>query len=156
MNAAQLHLLTVHLPVFGVLAALVLMSLALLRGSEGLVRTSLGFVVCGAALGAPAYFSGPDAMEVLGSFAQVDEHLVEQHAILARGAFFASLIVAAIGLKLWIDSRHAATGRGARVGMLCAMLVIAWLMAWTAHLGGAIRHPELQDPSWWWFPDLPR
>lgn len=156
MNAAQLHLLTVHLPVFGMFAGLVLMSLALVRGSEGLVRTALGFVVCGTVLGAPAYFSGPGAMEVAEGFVALDEHLVEQHAIVARGAFFASVILAAVGLKVWLDSRRGATGAGVRVGLLLAMLVIAWLMAWTAHLGGVIRHAEIREPSWWWFPDLPR
>ena len=92
MNGAQLHLLTVHLPVVGMLAALVLMALALVRSSEVLVRTSLGFVVFGTLFAAPAYFSGPHAMEVAQEFASIDEHLVEQHAIAAKAAFFASVL----------------------------------------------------------------
>ena len=158
MNGAQLHLLTVHLPVVGMLAALVLMALALVRSSEVLVRTSLGFVVFGTLFAAPAYFSGPHAMEVAQEFASIDEHLVEQHAIAAKAAFFASVLLAAIGVKVWWDSTgaEAGTGKGARLGLLCAMLAIAWLMAWTAHLGGIIRHPEIREPAWLLFPELPR
>ena len=156
MNGAQLHLLTVHLPVVGMLAALVLMTVALVRDSETMVRTAIGFVVFGTVLGAPAYFSGPEAMEVAKGFASIDEHLVEQHAILAKAAFFASVVLAAIAIKVWWDARGAQTGKGTRIGLLCATLVIAWLMAWTAHLGGIIRHPEIREPHWVVFPELPR
>jgi len=156
MNGAQLHLLTVHLPVVGMFAALVLMTLAIVRGSEAMVRTALGFVIFGTLFAAPAYFSGPAAMKVLKGFTAVDEHLIEQHAILARGAFYAAVLLAAIGLKIWLSSTSSTTSRGVRVGLLCAILAIAWLMAWTAHLGGIIRHPEIREPSLWLFPDLPR
>lgn len=156
MNGAQLHLVTVHVPVVGMFAAMVLMALALLRDSEGLVRTALGFVVFGTLVGAPAYFSGPEAKEVAEGFASLDDHLVEQHAILAKAAFFASVLLTAIGGKTWWDSlRGSETGKGARVGLFVAMLVIAWLMAWTAHLGGLIRHPEIREPAWFFFPELP-
>lgn len=156
MNGAQLHLLTVHLPVVGILAALILMAVALVRDSEAMVRTAIGFVVFGTVLAAPAYFSGPDALAVVRRFTEIDEHLVEQHAIVAKAAFFASVVVAAIGVKIWRDSIAAATGKGVRIGLLCALLAIAWLMAWTAHLGGVIRHPEIREPSTWVFPELPR
>ena len=156
MNGAQLHLLTVHLPVFSTLAALVLMAVAMIRKSDGLVRTAIAFIVCGTVLGAPAYFSGPYAMEVAQGFTSIDEHLVEQHAIVAKGAFFASVVLAAISIKVFWDSLDAETGKGTRIGLLCALLAIAWLMAWTAHLGGIIRHPEIREPHWWLFPELPR
>lgn len=156
MNAAQLHLVTVHLPVVGTLAALVLMTLALVRDSEVMARTAIGFVVVGTVLAAPAYFSGPDAMEVARRFAPIDDHLVEQHAILAKAAFFASVVVAAIALKVGLESIRSGTGKGARIGLLCATLLIAWLMAWTAHLGGLVRHPEIREPAWPIFPELPR
>ncbi len=156
MNGAQLHLLTVHLPVVGMLAGLLLMSLALLRDSESLTRTAIGFVVFGTLFAAPAYFSGPEAMEVANRFAEIDEHLVEQHAIAAKASFFASVVLASIAIKVWWESTRMKTGKGTRVVLLCAMLVIAWLMAWTAHLGGIIRHPEIREPAWLLFPELPR
>ena len=156
MNAAQLHLLTVHLPVVAMLASLVLMAIALLRDADGLARTSIGIAAFGTLFAAPAYFSGPDAMEVAKQFTEIDEHLVEQHAILAKAAFFASVLFAAIAIKVWWDATGGQIGKGARIGMLCALLVIAWLMAWTAHLGGLIRHPEIAEPHWFVFPELPR
>ena len=100
MNGAQLHLLTVHLPVVGMLAALILMTVALVRDSDGMARTAIGFVVFGTLLAAPAYFSGPHAMEVAQGFASIDEHLVEQHAIAAKAAFFASVLLAAIAERV--------------------------------------------------------
>ena len=156
MNAAQLHLTTVHLPVVGMLAALALMTLAVVRDSESLVRTSIGFLVIGAVLGAPGYFSGPDAFEVLKGFTEIDEHFVEQHAIAAKAAFFASVLLAAIALKVGLESRYSRTGMAVRFGLLGGMFAIAWIMAWTAHLGGLIRHPEIQEPAWLLFPELPR
>ncbi|MCR9247505.1 MAG: hypothetical protein NXI31_20935 [bacterium] len=156
MNGAQLHLLVVHLPVVGMLAALTLMTLALVRDSEAMTRTAIGFVVFGALLGAPGYFSGPYAMAVAKGFTELDEHLVEQHAIAAKAAFFASALLAAIAVKIWWDATDTGTGKATRVGLWCAMLAITWLMAWTAHLGGIIRHPEIREPVWWVFPELPR
>ena len=156
MNGAQLHLLMVHLPVVGMLAALALMTVAVMRRSEAMVRTAIAFAVIGTVFAAPAYFSGPSAMEVARSFAPIDEHLVEQHAIAAKAAFFASVLLAAIAVKVWWDSTDRETGTVTRIGLLAGLLVIAWLMAWTAHLGGLIRHPEIREPTWWVFPELPR
>ncbi|MEM8886078.1 MAG: hypothetical protein AAGD14_18580 [Planctomycetota bacterium] len=156
MNAAQLHLLTVHLPVVGTLAALILMIVALIRDSETLVRTAIGFIVVGTLCAVPAYLSGADALVVVERFTSIDDHLVEQHALVARAAYFASILLAAISLKVWLDSFHAGTSKGTRIGLLCGMLAIAWLMAWSAHLGGFLRHPEIREPGWLLFPELPR
>ena len=157
MNGAQLHLTVVHLPVVGVLAALVLLLVAVLRDSESLVRVALGFLVIGTVCAVPAYFSGPEANEVAESFATIDPHLVEQHALIGRAAFFAAGILAAVALKIWWDSMsESPTNKGTRLGLLLATFLIAWLMAWTAHLGGLIRHPEIRDPQWLLFPELPR
>ena len=157
MNGAQLHLITVHLPVVGTLAAVALLLLAIARNSESLVRVALGFLVFGALCAAAAYFSGPYAHEVTQDHASLDEHLVEQHALVARAAFFALVILGAISIKIWWDStRISETKKGARLGLLAATLAIAWLMAWTAHLGGVIRHPEIREPAWVLFPELPR
>ena len=156
MNGAQLHLLVVHLPVVGILAATVMMTLALIRNSEFMARTAIGLVVFGALLAAPAYFSGPYANDVVKRFTPIDDHLVEQHALIAKAAFFATVLLAAIAIKIWCDARGGETGKGTRIGLLCAMLVIAWLMAWAAHLGGIIRHPEIREPAWLLFPELPR
>ena len=41
-----------------------------------------------------------------------------------------------------------------RWALLVAALLLAWLLAWTAHQGGLIRHPELRALSSPLFPNL--
>lgn len=163
MNAAQWHLTLVHVPVIGLLCALVIYAVAFCSKNELLDRLGHAFVVVCALLTVAAYYTGPSALSVLDEFVAaqggtpIERQLVEQHAAIGKASFTAIIILGAVAAQAWIryfqDSRP---GKVLRVVLLVCALGCAYLMAWTSHLGGLIRHPEIREPQMILFPELPR
>lgn len=154
MSAAQLHLLAVHLPVLACPAAGVLLALARLTRNETLFQTGCGFLVLGALAGAAAYFSGPAAYASLALPAGPERDLAEAHGALGKGAFMGLVLgglAALLALLQYPQGERPAPWL--RWTLLAAALVLTWLLAWTAHQGGLIRHPELRELT---LPLLPR
>jgi len=147
MNAAQIHLMTAHLPVIGLPFAAVLLTVGLVRKSETLWRAGASALLATAALTAIPYFSGPPAYEFVGERYSVAKEPVERHAVVAR-AFSLGLVV--LGCAAVADLLRGLGGdppsRWLRIAILAGAAVIAYGFAWSAHLGGLVRHPELADP----------
>lgn len=144
MSAAHLHLLLNHIPVIGTVIALFLLGYAALRRDEGLVRVCLGlFAVLGVAAVA-AFLTGEPAEEAVEGLAGVSEAVVERHeeaALLATVALGGLGLLAAAALA-WFRRRPLPAWTSAV--FLVLALVPAVAMAWTANLGGEIRHPEIR------------
>lgn len=155
MSAAQLHLMAVHLPVLACPAALVLLALARLTRNETLFHAGAAFLVFAALSAALAYFSGPAAYESLALPAGPERELAEAHGALGKGAFMGTVLG---GLAALLALLQIAQGERAapwlRWTLLAAALVLTWLLAWTAHQGGLIRHPELRELTLPLFPRL--
>jgi len=145
MNAAQLHLMTVHVPVLGAGLAAVLLAVGVWRRNLLVEQLALfGLVV--SALGAvTAYLSGPGAYEILDAGYVVDKALIEHHAVLGKAAFvgMAVLGVAAVTALLQ-HAQGEAPPRALNFVLVGGGLCLGWLLAWTAHEGGSIRHPEIR------------
>jgi uncharacterized membrane protein len=148
MNAAHWHLTLNHIPVVGSGFALALLGWAILRGSEELKRVGLVAVVLVAVLTVPAYFTGSPAfvaaMEVLEATPADEDPLVEKHESAAGIAFTSAALagVSALAVLIWGRGGKPLPGRVVlAVFALSAATVL--LMARTANLGGAIRHPEI-------------
>ncbi|MBM4117676.1 hypothetical protein FJ251_07995 [bacterium] len=155
MNSAQLHLLAVHLPVLACPAATLLLLLARVLRNETLFHTGCAFLVFGALSAAAAYFSGPGAYASLALPAGPERALAEAHGALGKGAFMGMVLGGLAALLALLQ-----VGQGERVSpwlrwsLLVAALVLSWLLAWTAHQGGLIRHDELRALSLPLFPRL--
>ena len=146
MNGAQLHLVLNHVPVLGALGAALLLLWALLAGSRDLARAGFAGLLVGALFSAGAYFSGEEAEEVVEDYAGVHEQTIEDHEEAAELAFILGLIAAVPGLAgLWLERSHQTPRRVHLFLGLAFALVVFGDMAYTAHLGGLIRHPELEN-----------
>lgn len=155
MSAVQLHLLVVHLPVLACPAALVFIALARLTRNETFFQTGAAFLVFGALSAAAAYFSGPAAYESLALPAGTERDLAEAHGALAKGAFMGLVLVGLAALLALLQyPQGERPAPWLRWVLLAAALLLTWLLAWTAHQGGLIRHPELRDLSLPLFPRL--
>ncbi|MCB1327838.1 MAG: hypothetical protein H7A21_13930 [Spirochaetales bacterium] len=146
MNGAQLHLVLNHVPVLGALGAALLLLWALLAGSRDLARAGFAGLLVVALFSAGAYFSGEEAEEVVEDYPAVQEQVIEAHEEAAELAFILGLFAAVPGLAgLWLERSHLAPRRvHLFLGLGFALLVFGD-MAYTAHLGGLIRHPELEN-----------
>lgn len=145
MNWVHIHLLLNHVPVLATLFGLVLLAVAVVKNSEELKRVSFAVFVITAIVALPVYFTGEPAEEAVEHLPGVSESLIERHEEAAQLAFIAVEIlgiVALVGLALF---RHAqSTPHRFSIASLGLAIVTGGMMAWTANLGGQIRHSEIR------------
>jgi len=145
INPAHLHLALNHLPVLGVLFGTVLLALALWRRNDTLQRTSLVVLLLTGLAAGGVYLTGEPAEGVIEKAAGVSDTQIERHEDAAAVATTGAALLGLAALVLLWRSRR--TGRMS-APFLTATFVLGVLttgaMAWTANLGGQIRHPELR------------
>ena len=145
MNGAQTHLAFNHLPVIGMPLAALLLAFAMRRKSRELLAASFAAMVL-ISLGTFVAFKagGPAAHLIINipgiSRAQIHAHAEAGETLMSGTAVVGGLAVAG----LWL-LRAGATPPAAISALVLAgaVLVSAW-SGWTAHLGGLIRHPEIE------------
>jgi uncharacterized membrane protein len=143
MNWPHLHLIINHFPVIGFLFGLLFVAYAMLRKSEELKKTSLGFLVLVALITVPVYFTGDQAGDIMERLPDVSKSFVEQHEEAASVALTGAVILglAAFG-GLFFFRRAATMPSWFMVLTLILTFVVNGLVGLTANLGGQIRHPE--------------
>jgi uncharacterized membrane protein len=144
INPAHLHLVLNHFPVLGVLFGTLLLAVGLWRRNDTIRRTSLVvLLLTGVAAGA-VYLTGEPAEELIQDTAGVSESRIERHedaaAVATTGA--ALLGVAALVL-LWRSRRTGSMPSTLLLATFGLAVLTTVLMAWTANLGGKIRHSEI-------------
>ncbi len=146
MNATHLHLVLNHIPVLGDVFGLGLLLLALWRKSEELKKAAFAVFVVVALLTIPAYLTGEPAEGGVKGLPGVSSPLIEKHEDAAGVALAGLLILGAGALAslLWLRA-------GRRVptwlsfGVLTVALAVSGITAWTANLGGQVRHTEIRS-----------
>ncbi len=146
MNPVHVHLMLNHIPLFGAVVGFGLLAVALLKKSNELKRIALGFFVVIAVLSVPAYLTGEPSEHQLNSLLGDAKPFIEKHeeaAGVALGSVVALGIFGLLGLVLSRQGRMVPTWLAAvAVGL---SIVAGGLTAWTANLGGQIRHTEIRS-----------
>lgn len=148
MNPAHLHLLLNHVPVLGTLFGVALVLLAMRWRSRDLEAAALWVFLATAIAAVPVYLTGEPAEEVVESLPGVTEAAIEEHeeaALMSLWAVETLGLIALAGLILGRGGRTAP--RVLRVATLVVAVAAAGLMAWTANLGGQVRHTEIRPAS---------
>lgn len=148
MNAIHLHLMLNHIPVLGTAFGLGLLLYGLWRKSDELKKTALGVFALVAGIAVPVYLTGESAESDVAALPGVSKPIVEQHDEAAAVAFTGVLVLgiaAAVGLFRFRRGRSLSAGFS--LAMVVAALIVSGLMAWTANLGGRIRHSEIRAPQ---------
>ena len=149
MNYPHLHLMLNHIPVLGVILALLLLTWALVTRRRDFIRLSL-FVTLLAGLSVyPAFLSGHEAHEQLEDVQGFDHDLIEEHEDSADWALCILLGTGALAaLGLWASRKGREVPRWAGTAAMAGLLFSASVAVRTAWLGGEIRHPETTGPLW--------
>lgn len=146
MNAAHLHLVLNHAPLFALLIGTAVVAVALWRPSDDLMRAGLILVVLGGAATVPAFLSGEPAEDAIEELPGVSEELIDEHEESADYALWGGVVAGLVALAaLAVRRRRAGVSR--KFALLAASLgfLAVIIMARTAYLGGQIRHPEIRS-----------
>jgi uncharacterized membrane protein len=149
MSPAHVHLLVNHVPVLGVALGLVVLAGATLRRHDVLMRSALALFVLSALAAIPTYVSGEPAEDAIEQAAGDVEAWVEPHE---ESAAVSLALVEMLGLLsvvgLWMARRTPTLPSSVTSVTLLIAAIALGSLAWTANLGGQIRHTEIRgEPS---------
>jgi uncharacterized membrane protein len=143
MNGAEFHLLLNHAPLFAILIGLALLLTGLMANSEDWKEAGLGLFFGAALVCIPTYLTGEPAEEVVEHMPGVSESFIEEHEEWAEASLVAVELLGVLALAGIISSRRRSSiARLAVMACLILAIVACAMIAWTAHLGGEIHHPE--------------
>ena len=144
MSILHLHLLLNHVPVIGIVFALLLLGVAWMRRSDELGKAALGLLALLGLVSIVVFLTGEPAEEIAEQLPGFSETLTERHEEAAR---VATIVMAASGvlalMALW-RFRHRALARWVVPAAMILSLGAAAPMAYAANLGGMIRHTEIR------------
>jgi hypothetical protein len=146
MNPAHIHLMLNHVPLFGALAATVLFALALFRRAQGLARGGLVVAVLTAMVAVLVYLTGEPAEQLVENLPGVSEAVLEAHEEVALLATIAAGAFGVVAIFALFAFRHGVTMRFTRLLLVTSLVPLA-AIAWTAWLGGQIRHSEIRPDT---------
>jgi len=144
MDAPQLHIAINHFPVIlSVTGALVLLY-GLYRKNFSVRNTGLVIVLAAALITLPTYFLGQAAEDIVESFPGVTHDHIENHEKSATVSLALLLIAGFIAAWALLVRKSVLRGKNLAIAAFVITLIAFGSSAWTAHLGGQIRHPELR------------
>lgn len=143
MNSVQMHLALTHVPVILSLVGLVMLVVALLRRNTTLTQTSYIIIAVAGLAAVPVYFSGEEAEEAVEHIAGISESLIEEHEEVAKIAMFAIIASGILALAGLFAQHWIRLTNFLKSAILMTSFVAAGFMVQTAHLGGQIRHTEI-------------
>lgn len=147
MSLVHLHLLLNHIPVVGILFAVIAFTTALIFRETVSIRFALVFIVALALVTGAVYLTGEPAEEVVEELVGVSESAMEAHEDAAKTATVAMSILGAFSLVALLAFRNRRVPRWIGAAGLAGTLIVSALLGWTANIGGQIRHSEIRSAS---------
>ena len=144
MSGAHIHLLLNHIPVIGILIGFVVFALGVWRRNDSWTRLALGLFAAVALVALATMLTGESAEEAVEKLPGVSESLIGTHEDAANVAAIGAYVLGAISLAALIWLRRRPLPRSLTVIVLPVVLLVSGLMAYTANLGGQIRHTEIR------------
>ena len=145
MNMPHLHMMLVHLPIVGVPVGAFLLGFGLWLNKVDLKKAGLITIFAFALFGVGAYLTGGEAEETVEKLSGVVKHDIHEHEESAEVTFVTLDVVGILALiGLFLQNRNESLARKVLPLTCVGAVVVSWMLAWTANLGGAIRHPEIK------------
>lgn len=149
MNEAHLHLIVNHVPVIGTVIGIGLLAFAVWKKSTDVTLAAMYLFVLLAIAAVLVYLTGEPAEEVVEGIAGVSDAMLERHE---EAALISTMLLGIYGLfaaGTLALARKRATPIS-RLGSVMALILSfapGAAMAYTANLGGHIRHSEIGSPA---------
>lgn len=146
MNAAHIHLMLNHIPLFGAAAVTILFVVAMVRRQQGVARAGLVLALLTALVTTVVYLTGEPAEELVENLPGISETVMETHEEIALFATLAVGGFALVALYSLLAFRHGVSMGFTKVLLVLSLVPLA-TMAYTAYLGGQIRHSEIRPAA---------
>lgn len=144
MNAAHVHLVVNHVPLFAALFGACLLAYGLLKNERSLKSAGLVLGLVAGLGGVLAVQSGERAEDMVEAYAGTNEAALEEHEEAAEVTQWAAILLGLVSLGALFIPKGRDALRGRAEWLALALLVVTLAMvARTANLGGPIRHPEI-------------
>jgi len=145
VTLAHAHLLLNHVPTLGLVFAVALFLLSLVRNNDELLRASLAALFLVAIMAFPTFMTGYAARLAIRSRPGFSQTLTDAH----QGAAVMALIVieitgAGAWAALWQQRRHGRSRKWTLISVVLLSLVALGLVTRAANMGGDISHPEIR------------
>ena len=147
MSFVHLHLILNHVPVIGSVFVLLLLALAWVKRSSEIGKLAIGFIVAIGVVSAVVFLTGEPAEEAVEHVAGVSDAVIHQHEDAAGLALVLAGTIGVMGLATLLWYRRLAIPRVVMSVALVATVALNAAMAWTAYLGGQIRHTEIRTSA---------
>jgi uncharacterized membrane protein len=145
MNAAQIHLALNHAPLFLSLIGGGILLLGMIKKNESFKNLSLYFLIAAAVFTIPVFLTGEGTEELVENLPGVNETAIEEHEEMAKISLIIISIMGGLALIGLFIRNKASVTRVLFSGLVLLSLASFVTMAQTAHLGGLIRHSEIQN-----------
>lgn len=145
MNAAQIHLALNHAPLFLSLIGGGILLLGMIKKNESFKNLSLYFLIAAAVFTIPVFLTGEGTEELVENLPGVTENAIEEHEEMAKISLIIISIMGGLALIGLFIRNKASMTRILFSGLVLLSLGSFVTMAQTAHLGGLIRHSEIQN-----------
>jgi uncharacterized membrane protein len=147
MFAPQIHLMLNHVPVLGALFGTFALAAGMRSRNDTLTRAALVMLVVAAAVAIPVYITGGLSEDSVEKMAGVHEATIESHEDMAKVSTLGLAVLGLGALVALSRSRRRPPSHRFVAALLAVAIVLSGALAWTAHLGGQIRHSEIRSGS---------
>lgn len=148
MNAAHVHLMVNHIPLFAALFGGALLGFGLWKNQPALKSAGLVLGLIAGLSAFAAVQSGERAEDIVEELSGTNEIALEQHEEAAEIAQWAAILLGVASLVgLALPKSQGAMRTRVEWLTIALFLVTLAMVARTANLGGPIRHPEISAAS---------
>lgn len=145
MNAAQIHLALNHVPLFLSLTGGLILILGMIRKNESFMNLSLFLIIAAALFTAPVFLTGEGTEEIVEGIPGIQESAIENHEDMAKISLIVIIITGTAALAALVFRKNTRIKALFMPLVLLLSLASFAVMAQTAHLGGKIRHTEINN-----------
>ena len=147
MNEAQIHLALNHAPIFLSIIGSGILLLGIIKKNDAFKNLPLYLLVAAALFTAPVFLTGEGAEELVEHLPGVNEPAIEKHEDMAKISLIIIIITGTMALLGLILKKNASMAKIVFAAALVFSLASFGSLVQTAHLGGLIRHSEIQNSA---------
>ncbi|MBI5193427.1 MAG: hypothetical protein HZA08_08315 [Nitrospirae bacterium] len=145
MSIPHVHIMLNHIPVIGVLFCSLFFIISVILKNMQFQRVTSVLLILAALSAIPVFITGEPTEHVIEDIPTVSKHYIEEHEESAIASLIVMEILGGLSLLGLILSRKQDRIPGyVKNGIIIFSIISSVLIAYTAYLGGHIRHTEIR------------